>query len=376
MISYRDCIISALVLAFAGMGDAFLYTALPADSMQMDVPVLWIGFLLSINRFVRLVGNQVFAVLFSLFGFKAITVIAATLAVLSTLLYGLAQGIIWWITARVIWGLCYSALRISSISYSLTNRNFGYSIGLNRGLQELGPIVALLVGPFFLENHGKETTFIAIALASLPAVILAFFLPMRKQYSQSMQFRVNLMPSSFDFLAFVASFFVQGILAVVLAKLFIEDASTVKMLMWSAGLYLVFRKLCTIVISPLAGLSADRFGLEKVYLLSLVLTGAATLLIALGFTQTGIVAAFAFNSVTAALGPGGAAGTPDELKVISANSTWNDIGAALGALLGGTLLLSGELNYIFIIATFVLLAACLHHIKKTNYKYSELIRWR
>src|SRR5690606_8983116 len=173
MISYRACILSALVLAFAGMGDAFLYTALPAYATQMDVPVIWIGFLLSINRFVRLLANQAFAILFSLFGFKAITVIAAALAALSTLLYGLAPGIIWWIAARVIWGVCYSALRISSISYSLTNRNFGYSIGLNRGLQELGPIVALLVGPFLLENYGKEATFSAIALSSVPAVILA-----------------------------------------------------------------------------------------------------------------------------------------------------------------------------------------------------------
>src|SRR5690606_6631142 len=116
---------------------------------------------------------------------------------------------------------CYSALRISSISYSLTNRNFGYSIGLNRGLQELGPIVALLVGPFLLENYGKEATFSAIALSSVPAVILAFYLPQRKQNSQNMQFRVNIVPSSFDFLAFVSSFFVQGILAVVLAGLLI-----------------------------------------------------------------------------------------------------------------------------------------------------------
>lgn len=376
MISYKACVLSALVLAFAGMGDALLYTALPAYTTQMGVPVLWIGFLLSVNRFVRLAGNQLFAVLFNLFGFKTITIIAAILAVFSTLLYGLAVGVFWWVVARVIWGLCYSALRISSISYSLTNRNIGYSMGLNRGLQELGPIAALLAGPFLLENYGKAATFVAIALASVPAAILAFYLPKKKKSSQSMPFTVNIIPSSFDFLAFISSFFVQGILAVILAKLLIDDASTVEMLIWSAGLYLVFRKLCTIVISPLAGLLADRFGLEKVYLLSLTLTCVATLLIALGFSQTGIIAAFAFNSITAALGPGAAAGTADELKAISANSTWNDAGAALGALLGGSLLIAGQTDYIFFIATFVLLVACLYHVKKTDSNYRQFIRWR
>ena len=51
--------ISALVLALAGLGDALLYPTLPLYAAQLGVPLIWIGVLLSINKFIRLGGNHV-----------------------------------------------------------------------------------------------------------------------------------------------------------------------------------------------------------------------------------------------------------------------------------------------------------------------------
>ena len=133
--SLKPSIISALVLACASFGDAFLYSVLPVNALQMNVPVVWIGFLLSINRFDRLVANQLFAYLFNQYGFKRITILAAIFAMLTTFSYGIATGILLWIFARIIWGFCYSALRISSISYSLQNKKKGFALGLNKGFR-------------------------------------------------------------------------------------------------------------------------------------------------------------------------------------------------------------------------------------------------
>ncbi|MBA3681917.1 MAG: MFS transporter [Bacteroidetes bacterium] len=132
----KPSILSALVLAFAGFGDAFLYSVLPVNSEQMGIPVMWIGFLLSINRFIRLFANQFFAFLFDRYGFRTITIIASVLATLTTLVYGVSANLFLWIIARIIWGFCFSALRISSISYSLENKKQGFSLGLNKGIQE------------------------------------------------------------------------------------------------------------------------------------------------------------------------------------------------------------------------------------------------
>lgn len=375
--SLKPSILSALVLAFASFGDAFLYATLPVNALQMNVPVGWIGFLLSINRFVRLAANQLFAYLFNRFGFKLITILAAVFAMLTTFTYGIATGISLWITARIIWGFCFSALRISSISYSLENKKQGFSLGLNKGLQELGPVIALLVGPLLLQWTNPATTFFIFALASASAIIISFYLPELKHIPFDYSFSFNVIPSSFNLLTFLSAFFVQGILIVTITKLLFSPGISLIALTAIAGISLAYRRICTVFISPFGGMLADKFGLDKVYLTSLFLTTTGLFLIAIGFTKTGIITAFTFSSITAALAPANAvAGASNHLKAVAANSTWSDIGAATGALIAGSFLLSTHLNSIFFIATFVLLVACIFHIKTTSFQTKVLLKWK
>ena len=375
--SLKPTVLSALVLAFSSFGDAFLYTALPVNALQMNVPVVWIGFLLSINRFVRLIANQMFAYLFNHFGFKRITILAAVFSMLTTFSYGIATGILFWIIARIIWGFCFSALRISAISYSLGNKKQGFSLGLNKGLQEVGPILALLVGPLLLQWTNPTTTFFIFSLASVSAIIISFYLPELKNASFNYTFGINIIPSSFNLLTFLSSFFVQGILIVTITKLLMQQNLSLVTLTAVAGIYLAYRRICTVFISPFGGILADKFGLDKVYLTSLFLTIAGLFFIAIGFTKTGIITAFTFNSITAALAPGNAiGGVANHLKAIATNSTWSDIGAATGALIAGSFLLSPYLNSIFFIATFVLLVAFIFHIKTTSFQTGGLLKWK
>jgi MFS family permease len=375
--SLKPSIISALVLAFAGFGDAFLYIALPVNALQMNVPVVWIGFLLSINRFVRLVANQLFAYLFNHFGFKRITILASVFAVLTTFSYGIATGITLWITARILWGFCYSALRIGSISYSLQSKKQGFSLGLNKGLQELGPIIALLVGPLLLQWTNPSTTFFIFALASVSSIIISFYLPELRRIPVVFSFSFNIIPSSFNLLTFLSAFFVQGILIVTITKLFTASYISLFALTTIAGIYLAYRRICTVFISPFGGILADKYGLNKVYLTTLFLTSTGLLLIAIGITEIGVITAFTFNSITAALAPGNVLdGETNHLKAVSTNSTWSDIGAATGALLAGSYILSSHLHLTFFIATFVLLAASIFHIKSSNAKPIELLKWK
>ena len=78
---------SGLVLSFALLGDTLLYPVLPLHAAALGVPVVWIGFLLSVNRFVRLLANPVFAWLFSKVGFRKLTMLAAFFSAFTTLLY-------------------------------------------------------------------------------------------------------------------------------------------------------------------------------------------------------------------------------------------------------------------------------------------------
>jgi len=372
----KPSVISGLVLAFSSFGDAFLYVVLPVNAPQMKVPLVWIGILLSINRFVRIVANQLFANLFHRFGFKKITIAAALLSMITTFYYSHAGGIVVWLTVRIVWGFCYSALRMSAIGYSLQAENRGFSLGLNKGLQEIGPVIALLVGPILLRWMAPSSTFLIFSLLSVPAIILAFYLPEITPSQDKIQFNINFIPSTFNLLTFLASFFVQGILIVTITKLLAPQSSTMIAIAALAGIYLAYRRICTILIAPLGGIFADKFGIDKTFIISIVLTAVGLLLIANGLTAAGIIVAFTFNSFTSALAPGSIAEGDRHLTSIAANSTWNDIGTAFGALMSGLLLESDNLNIIFAIATFMLMAACTFHIKTTNFQVSGLLKWK
>lgn len=375
--SLKPSILSAAVLAFASFGDSFLYTILPVNALQMNVPVVWIGFLLSINRFVRLVANHLFAGLFNKLGFKRITIFAAVFSVLTTFSYGIASNITVWITARIIWGFCFSALRISSISYSLDNKRRGLSLGLNKGLQEVGPVISLIVGPVLLKWTNLQTTFFIFSFTSLAAVVIAFYLPELKHIPYSQSISYNIIPSSFNLLTFLSSFFVQGILIVTISGLLMQQSISIIALTTISGFYLAYRRICAIFLSPLGGIFADKFGIDKVYLASLFITVTGLFLIATGFTKIGIIITFTFYTISNSLSPGNAvAGAANQLRAVAENSTWSDIGAAAGALIAGILLQSAYLISIFYLAAVVLSVAWIYHIRKINFQAKYLLKWK
>ena len=85
---------AALAITFASFGDAFLYPFLPQYAELMEIPVVWIGILLSINRFVRIVFNPFVTGLFNKHGVRKTTIMAAILAIISTMGYGLGLGLL------------------------------------------------------------------------------------------------------------------------------------------------------------------------------------------------------------------------------------------------------------------------------------------
>lgn len=362
----KPSILSAMILAFASLGDAFLYIVLPLHAIEMNVPLTWVGILLSVNRFIRIISNQLFARLFNLYGFRRITIYAAVFSVITTLLYGMANLIVVWIIARIIWGLCYSALRLSSIGYSLENKQPGIALGLNKGIQELGPVIALLAGPLLLKWTSVPDSFIIFSLVSILSLGLAYFLPDLKHHKIAHRFSFNMIPSSFNLVTFFSSVFVQGILIVLITKLLADDNLSTIELTTIAGLYLAFRRLCSVFLAPFGGMLADRWGINKVHLVTILFTIAGGILIIAGYTSAGILIAFSFYSIAQALSPGSAAtGSTNHINAAATNSTWSDMGAATGVLIAGVMLDLVNPEFPVMISTLVLLLASIYYIKST-----------
>jgi MFS transporter, DHA1 family, multidrug resistance protein len=373
--SFQAPIYAALALAFASFGDAFLYPFLPLHGERLGMSVAWIGILLSINRFARIFTNTIIARACANYGFRLMTLLAVGVAILSTAGYGIASGIVTWILFRISWGLSYSVLRISAISYSFDQERRGFSLGLSKSVQEAGPMITLLIAPPLLFQLSTETIFMTLSCASLPGLYFAFKLP--KKYGETTAFtfkRFAKIPSAFNLLTFCSSILVEGIVVVTLGVLFLKYRENISVMTASilAAAYLGYRRVCLIAFSPFGGWFADKYGLEKVFISSMIMVLAGLILLTLGYIEVGVIILFAFYSILSALTPGAVStkGT-HMLDAVSENATWRDIGAALGTMAGGLLLESEFISEFIFGGTILmgLLFASYTNIMTKTYKY-------
>lgn len=349
---------ASLALAFVSFGDAFLYPYLPVNGLQVGVPVVWVGLLLSINRFVRIISNTVMPRVFTCCGLRSVTIVAAILAIVSTAGYAFSAALWAWGAFRILWGLCYSALRISTLGYALEQPKPGFALGLSRSLQELGPLVILFLAPLIIQYVNPKLIFVLLAIASLPALYFAISLPTtcNKPVLPGETLKVRL-PSTFNTITFISAILIDGVLIVSLGILFLQESENItplKATTLAAG-YLAYRRICLVALSTFGGWTADKIGFEKVFLGSLLFIISGLFVIGSGCIATGTIIVFSFYGVLSAIAPGAVSGSANPLHAAAENATWRDIGAAAGTLLGGFLLTSGHLLTILTIATIGLL---------------------
>lgn len=355
----KSPVCASLALAFASLGDAFLYPYLPLNGMQAGVPMVWVGLLLSVNRFVRIIANSLATQLFALYGLRLVSIAAVILAIISTAGYSVSAGIITWVTFRILWGLSYSALRISTIGYALDHSKPGLALGLSKSLQELGPLSVLFLAPLIMQYASPKVIFILLSIASLPALYFAIKLPAthHKPVLPKMKLAVCF-PSVFNTITFVSAFLIDGLLIVTLGILFLhyENNITAFEATALAAAYLAYRRICIVGLSAIGGWMADKVGFEKIFLTCLFFIISGMFVIAWGSIAFGAAVVFLFYGVFSAITPGSALQThPSALHAVAQNATWRDVGAATGALIAGLLLSSSHLSTTLFIATFALL---------------------
>ncbi|HYG02805.1 MAG TPA: hypothetical protein VD927_10195 [Chryseosolibacter sp.] len=371
---------AASALAFASFGDAFLYAYLPVNYLLAGVPLAWVGVLLSINRFVRIFSNTAMVRLFDIYGLRTVTILAVITAIVSTLGYAFASSVLIWLTCRIIWGLSFSAMRVSTLAYGIQNEKQGIALGLSRGLQEAGPMIALLFAPFLLRHFQGIDLFLVLAVGSLPALLFAFALPKDKSTHVAAGNRWRLrIPSLFNCLTLVSAILIDGIVVIVLGTLFLLHRPEISLLMATslAAFYLGYRRMCLVILSPLGGWLADKFGVIRIFNVSLICVIAGLALVSGGWISTGLIIMFTSYSVNAAITPGVLARTKNgSLFSVAENATWRDVGAAVGTLAGGFLLNASSLKIILFVATIVLAILFALHIIRLSRSIQVANLWR
>jgi MFS transporter, DHA1 family, multidrug resistance protein len=372
--------LASLALAFASFGDAFLYPFLPVNNGAVGVPVVWVGVLLSINRFVRIFSNGFMVHLFAKYGLRVLMIAAAITAIISTMGYAFSHSIFFWLFFRVCWGLSFSAMRIGSIGYSLIPANQGLALGIGRSLQEVGPMLALFLAPFLLQHFNPDSIFILLAVFSLPAIYFAWNLPRYEDRTPPLKGRKFLhFPSALNLITLLSAILIDGILIVVLGILFIRFGENVSLLTATAlaAFYLGYRRVCLVVFSPAGGWIADKFGIDRVFNISIAFVIAGLLVLLSGWTAAGVVIVFTFYSVNAAVTPGSASKNQSHsLAAVAENATWRDIGAAVGTLIGGFMITSDYLTDVLLVVTLTMIILLMIHLRSTQGSFKFFLPWK
>ncbi|MDP6872624.1 MAG: MFS transporter [Alphaproteobacteria bacterium] len=360
--SWRSLWLSSGALSLYLLGDALIYIVLPVNADVFGVSLAWVGILLAANRIVRTFSYGMIAVLGEHIGIRNLCILATATAIISTAMYGLVQGWAALLAARVLWGLSYGALLLAALGYAASDRaRTGSRVGVSRAIEQVGPLLALTVGAWLAGVVGAQQVFLYLAVVSCLGAIFALKLPRRvAKPPMPRADRPSALPKPdrLDVLIFWMGFAVDGVFTMTVTIMLAEHIA-LELAMLSGGAMFAGRRVIEMVIAPLSGYIADRFGVRAPLIGNAVLLVVGLGLVGLGWLLTGALAIVLARGALGTLIPAAVALFAPEavLQSLARNQTWRDIGAALGPLTTGFVLSSTTPETLHLILAVIFLAS-------------------
>ena len=159
----------SIIVGFCLFGDSLLYSVLPANVPSFGLKVGFVGLILSANRYIRLASNTWAAWVFDRIGLRVPLTLAILGTVLSTATYGISRGLWPLLLARILWGICFSFLRLGGLLTVLdesTDGNRGMLIGVFNSIWRTGSLIGVVLGSVLTDVIGHRSTFILFSAAS------------------------------------------------------------------------------------------------------------------------------------------------------------------------------------------------------------------
>ena len=166
--------LTSFIAAVSLLGDGMIYVVLPPLSESFGVKIWQIGILLSANRLVRLVTNEIAGKIVNRDRSVRPLVAAAFLSVLVTWSYTIPWGFYGILFSRICWGACFSLLRIegymSAIRYS-TTANRSRVIAVFQTFMRLGAGGGAIAGGILTDIFGFRAVFILFGFITLVSLL-------------------------------------------------------------------------------------------------------------------------------------------------------------------------------------------------------------
>ena len=159
-------------------------------------------------------------------GPHALMVMAAVGSVVSTTLYGLVENEAVQIAARMLWGISYASLNLSTLAYAVSDRaNAGKRVGASRAAIGMVQAVSLVGGAWIALQVGPRSVFLIFGGLTLISLVAALLLPrLPREIADRKPFRLPV-PHRLEIWGFTLGFTGDGVFLLTLSFL-MKDSIT------------------------------------------------------------------------------------------------------------------------------------------------------
>lgn len=147
----------SICTAFSLVGDATLYAVLPSQYAFLGLTAFQVGWLLSVNRLVRIPLNLVSGWLSERVDPRLPYLVGLVLGLVSTVGYGLGEGLWLLLAFRLLWGVAWALLVVAAYGMILdvtTVDTRGRLLGTYASVSYFGGALGAVLGGLFVDSVG------------------------------------------------------------------------------------------------------------------------------------------------------------------------------------------------------------------------------
>ena len=328
--------------AFSLLGDQVLYAVLPVYYDSLHLTPIQVGILLSANRWIRLLTNELAHRASTPGRERPLFLGAFVLGVMTTLAYALTTHFWLLLAARLAWGLAWSFIRhigVQNIMSGVAGERVGRTMGMYNGFSRAGSVAGLLGGAVLVDLFGFSAGVMMLAVVSLVSLPLAVAgLRPEARINPSVALSGNVLPGALLVLGFtlgaVGPGFVMGTLGASIVVYVgaggLFSAATL------TGLLLGIRYLLDTALAPWLGGATDRYGVRRASMVYLCIGGLALVMASMRPPLAVFMVAIIIFFVCGTGLQAGVAGTASRQgsAAFARYVTASDFGSACGPLLG------------------------------------------
>lgn len=339
----RSTVLASLVLTLTLVSDAVLYLLLPLFFDSFGLTVLWVGILLSANRFVRLFVNPWLVPWFQYFGPRTALLQAVVLASLASLSFVVLFSPWTLLLARLLWGCAYALIRLACLHYATEEpERRMINLGWYTSIQEMGPLLVILITPMLVVQISAQAVLFLAFVLCLLALVPAFALPaqqVERGVSTGAQWP---WPDAWHRLTFLLCLLFDGVWTVILAPLLVATGWSIPMALTITSALLVSKRIYNTTLGLLTVRfdiwRHDRFWLVIALGLMLLATGLMAMQAILTASVLATVGHGIFMILVPKLLSDRASTVLERQQTLNTFTFWRDLAAAVGALLASLLI--------------------------------------